>query len=67
MPSVQSILPQQSRLFSHEPVFSAQQSGAIPREISRHESPLQQEAAPIAPHGSPGSTHIVIPGWQVKL
>ena len=67
MPSVQSILPQQSRLSSHDPDFSTQQSGSSPRVISRHESPLQHEAAPPAPQGSPGSVHMLAPGVHWKL
>ena len=69
MPSVHSILPQQSSELSHEAVFSAQQSGSVPRVISRHERPLQQVAAPPAPHAFPGSTHGVVgPGlhWKVS-
>ena len=54
---VQSILPQQSVALTHEPFFSEQQSGGVPREISRQESPLQQAAAPVGPHAAPGSTH----------
>jgi hypothetical protein len=67
IPSLQSIFPQQSRLSSQEPDCSTQQSGSIPRVISRHERPLQHDAAPPAPQGSPGFVHITVPGRHWKL